>query len=64
MQQSPIIGHPTKKSIYLEIEQTSQKSLNIEIKKPKQPRQRTTYIQDFNNINDEVYIHNILNPQY
>jgi len=60
---TPTIGEPTKKSIYLEIEQTRQQSLNIEIKKPKQPRQRTTYEQDFSN-NYEVYIYRQLNPEY
>jgi hypothetical protein len=61
---TPTIGEPTKKSIYLEIEQTRQQSLNIEIKKPKPPKyKRTTYEQDFSN-NYEVYIYRQLNPEY
>lgn len=51
---TPTIGHPTKKSIYLEIEQTKQ-TINT-------TRQRTNYTQEYNQ-NNEVYIHNTLNPQ-
>ena len=58
----PIIGEPTLNSQRLEKQQ--QQDSKTEQKQTINPtRQRTTYIQDFNNINEEVYIHNILNPE-
>ena len=62
MQQTPIIGEPTLNSQRLEKQQEQDKLLEQK-QTIKQPRQRTTYQQDFNNINEEVYLHNILNPQ-
>jgi hypothetical protein len=61
LEQSLIIGEPTLNSLRLEKQQQQDSKLE-QNKTIKPTRQRTSYIQDFNNINDEVYIHNILNP--
>ena len=60
-------NEPTKKSILLHKlqEQDIKKNSNLESSSitQKQNTPRTTYKQDFNNINEEVWQHSLLNPQ-
>lgn len=62
LEQTPSIGEPTLNSQRLEKQQEQDNQLEQK-QTINTTRQRTTYIQDFNNINEEVYLHNILNPQ-
>jgi len=61
MQQSLIIGEPTLRSQTLEYKQEQDNQLEQK-QTIKQARQRANYTQEYNQ-NNEVYIHNTLNPQ-
>ncbi len=61
MKHIPIIGEPTNRSIYLEIEQRVSIIPKPKLK-PKFKSQITSYTPEYNQ-NEEVYIYNQINPQ-